>query len=343
MNEVARALAFGPTALALVPAGSGNGLGRELGVPFEPAGALALAAGGRRRRIDVGEVNGEYFFNVAGVGLDATHRPGVRRAHRAARASCAMPASASRAVLGYRAQRGRGGLGRRRLVAAGAVRRARQLAAVRQPRLHRAASLARRRPARSRDRRRPAALADRLATAGVLSRPARAGQRRDHEHVHDSRDRGRRQAPTFTSTASRAPSRGRWPCACTREPWMSWCRQPGRSGLGRRRGERYLEFTAGSASGPRQDREASLPCRPSHRPCRKDDHTRRFEILTDPQGWRVVERADADRGARGALHRLAPGGTGAPGVRRRDVHRCAPKAGATPADGGPPRRYSTNR
>jgi len=26
---------------------------------------------------------------------------------------------------------------------------------------------------------------------------------------------------------------------------------------------------------------------------RKDDHTRRFEILTDPHGWRVVERADA--------------------------------------------------
>lgn len=71
MNEVARALAFGPTALALVPAGSGNGLGRDLGVPLDPPRALAIAAAGPRRRIDVGEVNGEYFFNVAGVGLDA--------------------------------------------------------------------------------------------------------------------------------------------------------------------------------------------------------------------------------------------------------------------------------
>lgn len=26
---------------------------------------------------------------------------------------------------------------------------------------------------------------------------------------------------------------------------------------------------------------------------RKDDHTRRFEILTEPHGWRVVQRADA--------------------------------------------------
>ncbi len=25
---------------------------------------------------------------------------------------------------------------------------------------------------------------------------------------------------------------------------------------------------------------------------KKDDHTRRFEILAEPQGWRVVQRAD---------------------------------------------------
>jgi diacylglycerol kinase (ATP) len=71
MNEVARALAFGPIALALVPAGSGNGLARDLGVPLEPGEALALAGTGRRRRIDAGEMNGQLFFNVAGVGLDA--------------------------------------------------------------------------------------------------------------------------------------------------------------------------------------------------------------------------------------------------------------------------------
>ncbi len=71
MNEVARALAFGPVALAIVPAGSGNGLARDLGVPLEAEAALALAGTGRRRRIDAGEVNGQLFFNVAGVGLDA--------------------------------------------------------------------------------------------------------------------------------------------------------------------------------------------------------------------------------------------------------------------------------
>lgn len=71
MNEVARVLAFGPVALALVPAGSGNGLARDLGVPFDPAAALDMAGAGQRRRIDAGEMNGQLFFNVAGVGLDA--------------------------------------------------------------------------------------------------------------------------------------------------------------------------------------------------------------------------------------------------------------------------------
>ncbi|MGE0360634.1 MAG: diacylglycerol kinase family protein [Vicinamibacterales bacterium] len=71
MNEVARVLAFGPVALALVPAGSGNGLARDLGVPRAPAAALAAATTGRPWRIDAGAVNGSLFFNVAGLGLDA--------------------------------------------------------------------------------------------------------------------------------------------------------------------------------------------------------------------------------------------------------------------------------
>jgi diacylglycerol kinase (ATP) len=71
MNEVARALAFTSVALGLVPAGSGNGLARDLGLPMRPAAALAVAASNHRRRIGVGEANGRYFFNVAGVGLDA--------------------------------------------------------------------------------------------------------------------------------------------------------------------------------------------------------------------------------------------------------------------------------
>jgi YegS/Rv2252/BmrU family lipid kinase len=70
INEVATALAFGPTALAIVPAGSGNGLARELRVPLDPMRAIRTAVSGVVREIDVGELSGRSFLNVAGIGVD---------------------------------------------------------------------------------------------------------------------------------------------------------------------------------------------------------------------------------------------------------------------------------
>lgn len=72
MNEVASELAFTGAALGIVPSGSGNGLSRELGIPFDPAAAFEIAlASGRDRVIDAGELEGRLFFNLAGIGLDA--------------------------------------------------------------------------------------------------------------------------------------------------------------------------------------------------------------------------------------------------------------------------------
>jgi diacylglycerol kinase (ATP) len=71
MNEIGSALAFRDAALSLVPSGSGNGLARELGIPFDPDAALETALRGRERTIDAGEIDGRLFFNVAGIGLDA--------------------------------------------------------------------------------------------------------------------------------------------------------------------------------------------------------------------------------------------------------------------------------
>jgi len=71
INEVAGALAFTPAALAIVPGGSGNGLARALRVPVRPEAALRAGLDRPERRIDVGELGGRLFVNVAGVGLDA--------------------------------------------------------------------------------------------------------------------------------------------------------------------------------------------------------------------------------------------------------------------------------
>jgi YegS/Rv2252/BmrU family lipid kinase len=76
VNEVASAIVHSDASLAIVPGGSGNGLARELGIPFDPAAAFGIAFAGRARQIDAGELDGRWFFNLAGIGLDA------RVAHR---------------------------------------------------------------------------------------------------------------------------------------------------------------------------------------------------------------------------------------------------------------------
>jgi YegS/Rv2252/BmrU family lipid kinase len=71
VNEVASELTFRDVTLGIIPSGSGNGLSRELGLPFGPAAAFHIALHGRDRVIDAGELDGHLFFNIAGLGFDA--------------------------------------------------------------------------------------------------------------------------------------------------------------------------------------------------------------------------------------------------------------------------------
>lgn len=71
INEVASALAFDDVPFGIVPAGSGNGLARELGVHPRAERAIADALQAVPRPMDVGEIDGRLFANMAGVGFDA--------------------------------------------------------------------------------------------------------------------------------------------------------------------------------------------------------------------------------------------------------------------------------
>ena len=71
VNGAAAGVAGTGIPLAIIPGGSGNGLARDLVVPFDPRWALTVAATGKVRAIDAGDLHGSLFFNVAGVGLDA--------------------------------------------------------------------------------------------------------------------------------------------------------------------------------------------------------------------------------------------------------------------------------
>ena len=57
--------------LGVLPLGTANDFARTLGIPEDLAAAADIIARGRTRRIDVGEVNGHTFFNVASLGLSA--------------------------------------------------------------------------------------------------------------------------------------------------------------------------------------------------------------------------------------------------------------------------------
>ncbi len=57
--------------LAVVPAGTGNLLASNLGIPDDAHEALEVAVTGRDRKLDVGYVNDEAFVVMAGTGVDA--------------------------------------------------------------------------------------------------------------------------------------------------------------------------------------------------------------------------------------------------------------------------------
>ena len=54
---------------ALLPLGTANSFARTLGIPLDLDGAIATIATGRRRRIDLGMIDGDYFANGAAMGL----------------------------------------------------------------------------------------------------------------------------------------------------------------------------------------------------------------------------------------------------------------------------------
>ncbi|RRB00963.1 diacylglycerol/lipid kinase family protein [Larkinella rosea] len=71
VNETARALLNSPTALGIVPVGSGNGLARHLGLSLNPKKAIEQAVDGRPVVIDSGRINEHPFFCTTGIGFDA--------------------------------------------------------------------------------------------------------------------------------------------------------------------------------------------------------------------------------------------------------------------------------
>lgn len=69
ISSMARILLECNLPLAILPLGTANDLARSLCVPDKLDLAFEVIAANHRQRIDLGEVNGHYFFNAANMGL----------------------------------------------------------------------------------------------------------------------------------------------------------------------------------------------------------------------------------------------------------------------------------
>lgn len=71
VNEIAASIVGTDTGLGILPFGSGNGLARFLGIPMNIPEAIKTLNKEQVAVIDSAKLNGQYFFNMAGMGFDA--------------------------------------------------------------------------------------------------------------------------------------------------------------------------------------------------------------------------------------------------------------------------------
>ena len=71
INEVARGLVKTEIPIGIIPLGSGNGIARHFKIPFRISKAIQILKKNKTAKMDVGVVNGNYFFGNMGCALES--------------------------------------------------------------------------------------------------------------------------------------------------------------------------------------------------------------------------------------------------------------------------------
>ncbi len=71
INEIVNVVANSQVKLGIIPMGSGNGLGRHVGIPVNVKKAIQVINNYHLEAVDTCKINGFVFVNAAGVGFDA--------------------------------------------------------------------------------------------------------------------------------------------------------------------------------------------------------------------------------------------------------------------------------
>jgi len=70
INEAVNGLFGSKTPLGIIPNGTGNDFARSVNIPLKLNDAINNIINGKRKTIDIGLINGQYFINVVGIGFD---------------------------------------------------------------------------------------------------------------------------------------------------------------------------------------------------------------------------------------------------------------------------------
>ncbi len=71
ISQVINALAESKVPLGVVPCGTANVFANEMGIPRDPGKACRIVLDAKKREIDLGKADGQFFLLMAGIGFDA--------------------------------------------------------------------------------------------------------------------------------------------------------------------------------------------------------------------------------------------------------------------------------